>query len=288
MIVKTKSGLLTKGVDSSDLGINFRNSNEIFETSTNISKDQSFAGTTAEVQQVLDVTKKGSTISSSQPTLYNFNWVVNREKQEDLDKATSLSLQELKKRMSDSENKSYLVLYDEDGFSIEKVYNAIRKIEDKEDIKCYPSYQEDEPQKQLDDFLKNPCGCLITSHKLIKGSECENGLVIQHAQSTSSNLRGNLMRIVSNLVIINEIIETELIQYNSVMTNNDLLYCISEGEAMMFECLSCANKSNHETKTTKYICTSCKKKCHGQTRQFKTWHVHDEKNKMCTCYVCTN
>ena len=129
MIEKTKSSLLTKGVESSDLGINFRNSNEIFETSTNISKDQSDYNTTVEVQQVLDVTKKGSTISSSQPTLYNFHWVMNRGKQEDLDNAASLSLQELKKRMNDSENESYLVLYDEDYFSIEKVYNAIRKIE---------------------------------------------------------------------------------------------------------------------------------------------------------------
>ena len=99
-------------------------------------------------------------------------------------------------------------------------------MEDKEKIQCYPSYKEDEPQKELDDFLKNPCGCLITSHKLIKGAECENGLVIQQSQSTSSNIRGNLMRIVANLVIMNRISEGDYMKYNNVIINNDLLYCM--------------------------------------------------------------
>ena len=114
-------------------------------------------------------------------------------------------------------------------------------MEDNEDIKCYPSYQEDEPQQQLDEFFKNPRGCLITSHKLIKGAECENGLVIQYGESTSSNLRGNLMRIVSNLVIMNAKSESDPLQYNTVIIKNDLLYCISEGEYNMYECLSCAS-----------------------------------------------
>ena len=50
MIIQTKEKLLRKGVESSDLGINFRNSNEIFETSNSISSDQSRSGSTVKVQ----------------------------------------------------------------------------------------------------------------------------------------------------------------------------------------------------------------------------------------------
>ena len=159
-------------------------------------------------------------------------------------------------------------------------------MEDKEDIKCYPSYKADEPQKELDEFFQNPEGCLITTNKLIKGAECENGLVIQHGDSTSSNVRGNMMRIVSNLVIMQGNDEQDYMQYNNVILNNELLYCRNGSDLTMYECLSCANQSNLETKTTKYICLSCKKKCHDQTHNFKPWHVENY-NEKCSCVVCT-
>lgn len=283
MIQQTKEMLMKKGVESSDLGINFRNSNEIFETSNNISRDQSQSETTIKVQQVLDVTKKGSTISSTQPTMYNFNWNTNGMKQEDLDKAANFSLQELKKRMNDAENDSYLVIFDEDRFHIKQIYCAIEKMEDKEDIKCYPSYKRDKPQTELDEFLQNPQGCLITTNKLIKGLECENGLVIQHGNSSSSNLRGNMMRVVSNLVLMNGIGECDVMQYNNVILNSELLYCINEGVIAMYECLSCKNQFNLQTK----LCFACKKKCHDQTHNFAAWNVQNVKNKKCSCVLCT-
>ena len=76
-------------------------------------------------------------------------------------------------------------------------------------------------------------------------------------------------------------------QYNNMNINNEMLCCTNEGEDEMYECLSCEKQSNHETKITKYICCSCKMKCHDQTHNFQCWDVEDEKNKKCECVVCT-
>ena len=85
---------------------------------------------------------------------------------------------------------------------------------------------------------------------------------------------------------MNGIDESDKMQYNNLVISNELLHCMSECEYEMYECLSCANESNHETKTRKYICFSCMKKCHDQTHKFEAWNVQNVRNKKCACVVC--
>ena len=283
-VEKAQCNLEKKGYTCPLLPINFRNSKEIFDCTNNIQKSATTTG--ADVQNVLQVNQKGNTISSSPPTMYNFNCIRNKMKQEDLNNVFGKGVNELRERMYDSENNAYVVLYDEDYFDLKSIYDSLSKQE--KNIKSYPSYHDPDPEKELKDFLHAPVGCLITTHKLFKGAECENALILQRSSATSHNLRGTLMRVVSHLVILNGVSDQgDQVEYGNIVIQNDLLYCMVGNECdRMYECLTCKNVSNNEKKETKYICASCKMRCHeNKNHKFKLWDVQNL-NKKCECVKC--
>ena len=240
------------------LEINFRNSNEVFQCSNGIENAQGFSS--LKIQEVLGRAETGTTVSSSIPKVFNFNWVVNKEDQNDLDRVVGRAIHELKQDMRDTEHDTYVVLVDDVKFELDQVVNAL-KASKETNIKSYPC-QKSNVEEELDQFLLNPIGCLVTPQKLFKGAECESTISIQHSQNAAHNMRGNILRTVSKLVIINGISESDIFSMKSVIPDNDGLYCIQTCTTNMRECLTCQEKMSPSTKNGGYICNPCLIKDH--------------------------
>ena len=200
-VQKLTEQLDKKNFQSSFLTSNFRNSSEVYDAvktmKTNVEGN-------AKIQEALNVAKKGTSLSSSNPEMFNFNWKIGHKNQQDLNKAVENGIQKIKEMMKESETESYLLVFDDDLFNWNQIRKAIQQNEDKEKIKSYPCEDETNLQKELNEFLLDPQNsCLVTTAKLMKGAETENSIMIQSGESTTHNLRGTLLRSVSNLVILN-------------------------------------------------------------------------------------
>lgn len=279
IITNSKINLSSKKFSNQELSVNFRNSREIFDTSNcvEIGQDSNY-----EIQKVLDVPSSGTTMSSCIPSIFHFNWHGNKEKQTDLDGAMGSALTELKTSMSDSEHTdAYAVVYNDSMFTLDQISMAVSKTE--QDVKCYPSKCDSNPQKELDEFLGDPIGCLVTSSKLIKGAEAENVLIVQHNGNPQHNLRGTLLRVVSKLFLLNAVDERDNVQLKTAIQNYTHLSCFEKCDDEMWHCKTCETSSYSSPQ--KYICLPCRIKCHDNTHEFEWIDVRNDKsNQFCQCF----
>ena len=134
-IKEAEQSLEASSFRNEHLEVNFRNSNEVFKCSNGIDQAQGYTAT--KVQNVLGLPTTGTTVSSSIPSILNFNWVGNKEDQNDLNKVVGRAIQELKQNMGDSEHASYVVLVDDVKFELDQVAKALKHNKET-DIKMYP------------------------------------------------------------------------------------------------------------------------------------------------------
>ena len=259
-IKEAERSLATSIFQNQHLGINFRNANEVFHCSNGIQKSQSYDS--MNIQNVLSAATAGTTVSSTIPKVFNFNWVARREKQSDLDNIVGRAIQELKQDMMDSDHDAYVVLVDDTRFRLDHVAKAF--ISNNEtNIKCYPCNKAN-AEEELDQFLNNPVGCLVTPQRLFKGAECENAISLQHSENAAHNMRGNILRTVSKLVIGNGVDESDKFSMDNVIIDNQSLYCLGDCKVAMAECLTCHASSNPSTKNDGYICNPCRISHHSE------------------------
>ena len=238
---------------------------------------------TSKIQKALKVAKKGTSLSSSNPEMFNFNWNIGHVNQQDLNKAVEVGIQKIKEMMKESETESYLLVFDDDLFKWDQIRKAIQQNEDKENIKSYPCEDETNLQKELDEFLIDPQNsCLVTTAKLMKGAETESSIMIQSSNSTTHNLRGTLLRSVSNLVILNGLSENDQFYFEGLKTNSEMLHCFGDCDYQMFESKTYLTA----TKRMKRICAACKLKCHVDNKhKFKYVYVDtfEKEDRKCEC-----
>ena len=184
--------------------------------------------------------------------------------------------------MMGSEHEAYVVLVDDVQFKLDQVEKAFQQ-NNQTDVKCYPCNNKSNVQKELDEFLNNPVGCLVTPQKLFKGAECENAISLQHTDNAAHNMRGNLLRIVSKLVIVNGMDESDTFKMENVIIDNECLYCLQKCKLTMFKCLTCNTSTNPSTKNGGYVCNPCLAKCHPRHKD-KGANVRDIKlDPNCDC-----
>ena len=115
-----------------------------------------------------------------------------------------------------------------------------------------------DPEKELDSFLNDQKGILLTSHSMFKGSEAEDVVSIQYSNVTSSNVRGTLLRSVSRLYMLMGLDETTAYKIGSTINDNSLLRCHKNCNAFIWECLDCSQNKKNKI----MICLPCTKTCH--------------------------
>ena len=138
-VQKLTEQLNKKNFQSSVLTSNFRNSSEVYESVKTMKTNEE---DTTEIQEALKVAKKGTSLSSSNPEMFNFNWQIGRKKQQDLNEAIEVGIQKIKEMMKESETESYLLVFDDDWFNWDDIRKAIQQNEDTENIKSYPCEDE--------------------------------------------------------------------------------------------------------------------------------------------------
>ena len=252
-IKEAERSLTTCSFQNQHLEINFRNANEVFQCSNGIENAQGHPY--MNIQNILGAATAGTTVSSTIPKVFNFNWSLRRKKQCDLDNVVGRAIQELKQDMIDSEHDAYVVLVDDAMFSLDQVAKTL-KSNNETNIKCYPCNKTN-VEEELDQFLNNPIGCLVTPQRLFKGAECENAISLQHASNAAHNMRGNILRTVSKLVIGNGVSESDKFSMGNVIIDNQSLYCLGDCKVNMRECLTCQKSTNPSTKNGGYICNPC-------------------------------
>ena len=253
-IKESEQSLTASSFQNQHLEINFRNAIEVFQCSNGI--ETTYIHGSVNIQNILGAATAGTTVSSSVPKVFNFNWADRREKQNDLDNVVKLAIQELKQDMINSEHDSYVVLVDDVIFSLDQVSKSL-KANNETNIKCYPCNKAN-VEEELGQFLDNPVGCLVTPQKLFKGAECENAISLQHSENVAHNMRGNILRTVSKLLIINGINEGNKYSMGNVIMDNQSLYCLDDCRMDMIECLTCKASTNPSTKNGGYICNTCR------------------------------
>jgi len=172
-----------------------------------------------------------------------------------LDNIVGRGIQELKQDMNDSEHDAYVVLVDDVLFSLDQAAKAL-KSNNETNINCYPCNKAN-IEEELDQFLNNPIGCLVTPQRLFKGAECENAISLQHSSNAAHNMRGNILRTVSKLVIGNGVDEINKFSMSNVIMDNQSLYCLGDCKRGTTECLTCQISTNPSTKNGGYICNPC-------------------------------
>ena len=208
-----KKSLADSGFQNEELDTNFRNGIEIFQCSNRIKKTDS---SDMEIQNVLGLPTSGTNVSSSEPKVFNFNWKNYLDgAQQNLNNAMTTAVNTMKKEMVDSEHNAYVILVDDDIYKISQISKALRNLE--KEIFCYPCAEEHDVEKELDLFLTHQRGCLVTTQDLFKGAECENGIAVQHSDNVAYNMRGNLLRVVSKLVIVNGLDHTKVFETPNVV-----------------------------------------------------------------------
>ena len=261
------------------LDVNFRNSSSIYSSINSIQKNESH-NTSDKVQNTLGIPKTGTTIESSPVRQMNFNWQIKNTKQDDLNKAMSHLHSTLQKDI-DPQNDPLIILYDETIFKFNQVQKSLKNLKSNLNIYYYPSVSDPDPEKEINAFLKNPTGVLITTHSLFKGSEAENVVSLQYSDVTSSNVRGTLLRSVSRLNILMGLGETERYKINNTINDNSLLYCFEKCDLSLWECLDCSQHSNNKI----MVCMSCTKTCH-ENHKFAARDIQKRNlNGNCQCKI---
>ena len=238
------------------LDINFRNSASIYKLVNSIQKHEG-STTTNNVQNTLGIPKMGTTLDSSSVRKTTFNWQAKNTKQADLNRAMSHLFTNLPKDI-DPQNDSLIILYQDGTFTADQVQKSIINLQNGTNVYNYPSVSHPNPEKEIDLFVSDPKGVLLTTHSLFKGSEAENVVSIQHSETTSSNIRGTLLRSVSRLYILYGLDEGEQYKMNSTIDDDSLLYCFQNCKETVWECLDCSQKSKEKI----MVCLPCTKKCH--------------------------
>ena len=236
------------------LDINFRNSSSIYASVNSIHKIQ--GNTSSEkVQNTIGIPKKVTTLESSPVRQITFNWL--NGKQDDLNTAMSHLYSTLQKEI-DPQKDPLIILYDGHWFPVDQVQKSLKSLKSNLNIYHYPSISDPDPEKEIDTFLKNSKGVLITTHSLFKGSEAENVVSLLCSDVTSSNVRGTLMRCVSRLYILLGLSADDRYKINNTINDNSLLYCFEKCRVQVWHCLDCSQQSNNQM----MVFTSCTKTCH--------------------------
>ena len=273
-IKEAEQSLTTYSFQNQHLEINFRNANEVFQCANGIERTQGFE-LRVNIQNVLGAATAGTTVSSTIPKVLNFNWAFGRSKQSALYNIVGRAIQELKQDMIDSDHDAYVVLVDDRSFTLDQVAKAV--ISNNEtNIKCYPC-NKTHVEEELDQFLDNPVGCLVTPQRLFKGAECENAISVQHSENAAHNMRGNILRTVSKLVIGNGVDESFKFSMSNVIMDNQSVYCHGDGKVTMYECLTCQKSNNSSTKKDGFICNPC----------LITHHLGHEWTRKDVCHMTT-
>ena len=124
--------------------------------------------------------------------------------------------------------------------------------------------------------------------KTFKGAEAENGLILQDSNSTSHNFRGNLLRVVSKLLVLNAVGETDEFELKNTIQDNSCLTCFQTCNNDMYYCLSCETISTTSLKKQGYICSPCKIKCHPYHKVERIGARNDKSKQQCECNHINN
>ena len=260
------------------LEINFRNTSSIFETANRLEKVEGI--TNVRVQNTLGIPTMGTTLEEGQVNKINFNWNPRDKKPADLHGALAYLFERLEKDI-DLKNDPFVIMFDDTTFTMDDVYDGVKSALNATNAYRYPCTSDSDPEKEIQNFLSNPHGILITTHGLFKGAEAETVISLQRSNVTSSNLRGTLLRAVSRLYILMGIAEHEYYESKTTINDDSLLYCFQKYHEYAWECLNCSDIFNR----TMTVCTPCKKVCHGNHVTAGRGVQKYRLDKICQC-VC--
>ena len=281
MVHKKQENLESKHFYLPSLDVNFRNSSLIFDASNDFKKDKKNMSTDS-IQNVLGIPRTGTTLTQSPVHQLNFNWQSNHEKQTDLNDIMNHAISLFQKEVS-SQDIPFVVLYDESDFKVKQVYDALKSCPQTGlNIFRYPVEGDPNPEKELDQFISQNNGCLLTSQLLFKGAEAENIFSLQISQSVSSNVRGTILRSVSRLYILNGMDEAETMTINNVKIDDSFLYCFEDCYYTLYECKTCNEKSDEKI----LVCFPCRRKCHANHEYEWRDIVGRNISEECVCKTC--
>ena len=264
------------------LDVNFRNSSMVFESSNNIEKNDGYETSSDNILNVLGTPTTGTTLTQTPVYQLNFNWRVGREIQSDLDDIIKYTVSLFQKDVS-SQNVPFIVLYDESRFRMEDISTALKACAPLGvTIYRYPLFGDPDPEKEIDQFLDQNKGCLLTSQVLFKGAEAENIFSLQTSETVSSNVRGTILRSVSRLYILNGVDENLMMSIKNVKNEDSFLKCFENCFQVINECKTCNDMPKEKT----YVCLPCKRNCHRSHELESRSIVRLRISGKCTCKIC--
>ena len=282
LVNKTQESLRSNNFYLPLLDVNFRNSSLIFESSNSIKKDGTRTNTSDNVQNVLGTTATGTTLTQTPVHQLHFNWQLSKEYQSNLNdiiKHTTLLFQ---KEVS-SQNIPFVVLYDESRFTMDLVYIALKScLQAGLNVYRYPVQSVPDPEIEINQFISQNKGCLLTSQLLFKGAEAENIISLQSSNAVSSNVRGTILRSVARLYIINGMGENQMMTINNVKNDDSFLHCFENCHTIIYECTTCTEKADE----TLMVCFPCKIKCHTDHKLEYRYIPDLQISGKCVCQVC--
>jgi len=259
------------------LSHNLRNSSEVFNMTEVIKSD----ATKTEVKDSLGVTTVAMTIHATTPKLIP---ILTKERDKVLVDAILFAIDQTREETSDP-NSTFVILHDE-YFETDQLSNAIQSKKSQNDqVFTYPPNKEElSPSLDyLNELMENKVhGFLVLKDKAFKGAEAMNLIFLIHEHGNSSDMRCNMLRCISNLSIIQMIIEHEFFKFDKVRIFDNFMSCFKNCKTFIYLCETCTKEQENELgeqkKKNVFLCHSCmiRKSCHPIDHQFKNLNVKDD------------
>ena len=282
LVHMTQNNLKSMNFYLPHLDVNFRNSSLVFESSNSIEKNEGYETSSDNVLNVLGTPTTGTTLTQAPVYQLNFNWRVGRETQSDLADIIKYTVSLFQKEES-SQNVPFVVLYDESRFRMEDISTALKSCTPLGiNVYRYPLFGDPDPEKEINQFLDENKGCLLTSQVLFKGAEAENIFSLQTSEAVSSNVRGTILRSVSRLYILNGLDENAMMSIKNVKNEDSFLKCFENCFQVINECKTCNDTSKEKT----LVCLPCKRSCHTSHELESRSILRLRISGKCTCELC--
>lgn len=252
---------------------NLRNSAQVFDLVENIKTDD--YGDTS-LKDTLGFKIMGMTLNATLPKHIPIN---SDEQDKYLVDAILLAIQQTKEELK-MERASFVILHD-DLFKTKEIYNDLKKrLGPNEIVLQYPKNKQEEKNPTIDyieTFMKSgQHGCLVIRDRAYSGAEAENVVLTFSSDGGSlAGLRGNLMRCIANLSVIELIGEGVQFNFENVRQFNNFLKCKKQCETFIHQCITCQPNTKPrqgEQSNLGLLCVCCRLICH-QGHSFKQVYV---------------
>ena len=266
------------------LSNNLRNSSEVF----NMTEVVQYEHSSLELKDSLGVTTVAMTIHATTPKLIPI--LPDEDGTVPVD-AILFAVEKTREETGD-QSSSFVILHDE-VFTTDELFESIKSNKSQYDeVFKYPPNQEDvSPSLEyLDELMDNKVhGFLVLKDKSFKGAEARHLILVMHDGGNISDMRCNMLRCISNLSIIQVILERELVRFDKIRLFDNFMSCFKKCKEFIHECQTCLkeqkNQCGEQNKKNVFFCRSCKMRtsCHPIDHDFKQLNTKDFKVREVKC-----